>query len=178
MNADRMNPMNATVQKRELQSSGRLVLRRRTGQKGSAMVESGLVFLPLIALLFGLMDFSIVLFVQNVLHHAVREGVRFAVTQQTGAGGQDAAIKAIVQKNAFGFLSDPTKITITYLDPTTLATVSGAGSNGQGNVCVVSVTNYGWKLMVPILQTTAPINLSASSSDVMEAPPNGILPGR
>jgi Flp pilus assembly protein TadG len=177
MNASSL--MNATVQKKEIDSSVRRPLRRRAGkQKGSAMVESGLVFLPLIALLFALMDFSIILFVQNVLHHAVREGVRFAITQQTGAGGQDAAIKTIVQRNAFGFLSDPTKIIITYLDPTTLAPVAGAGSNGQGNVCVVSVASYGWKLMVPILQNSAPINLSASSSDVMEAPPNGILPGR
>ena len=130
------------------------------------------------ALLFALMDFSIVIFVQNVLHHAVREGVRFAITQQTGAGGQDAAIKSTVETNAFGFLSDPSKISIQYLNPTTLAAVAGVGSNGQGNICIVSVTNYGWKLMVPIWQTTAPITLSAASSDVMEAPPNGILPGR
>ena len=151
---------------------------RVTGQKGSAILEAGFVILPLIALLFALMDFSIILFVQNVLRHAVREGVRFAITQQTGAGGQDAAIKATVQTNAFGFLSDPSKITIQYLDPTSLAGVSGVGSNGQGNICVVSVANYGWKLMVPIWQSSAPLNLSASSSDIMEAPPNGILPGR
>jgi Flp pilus assembly protein TadG len=142
------------------------------------MLEGGIVILPLIALLFALMDFSIILFVKNVLHHAVREGARFAITQQTGAGGQDAAIKAIVQTNAFGFLTDPTKITVQYLDPVTLAVVSGVGSNGQGNICIISVTNYGWKLMVPIWQSSLPINLSASSSDVMEAPPNGILPGR
>ena len=137
-----------------------------------------MVILPLMALLWGLMDFSIAIFVQNVLRHAVREGVRFAITQQTGAGGQDAAIKATVQTNTFGFLSDPSKITIQYLNPTTLAAVAGAGSNGQGNICIVTVTNYAWKLMVPLWQATAAINLSAASSDVMEAPPNGILPGR
>ena len=130
------------------------------------------------ALLFALMDFSVVLFLQNVLRHAVREGVRFAVTQQTGAGGQDAAIKAVVQTDTFGFLTDPSKITIQYLDSTTLNPVAGVGSNSQGNICIVSVTNYGWRLMVPIWQSSAPINLSASSSDVMEAPPNGILPSR
>lgn len=147
-------------------------------QKGSAILESGFVILPLLALLWALMDFSVAIFVQNVLRHAVREGVRYAVTQQTAAGGQDAAIKAVVQTNTFGFLTDLTKITIQYQDPTTLAVVNGVGSNGQGNICTVAITNYGWKLMVPIWQTTAPINLSASSADVMEAPPNGILPGR
>jgi Flp pilus assembly protein TadG len=152
--------------------------RRRTGRRGSAVLECGLIILPLLALLFALMDFSIILFVQNVLRSAVREGVRFAITQQTGAGGQDAAIKAVVQTNAFGFLTDPTKIGIQYLNPTTLVAVTGAGSNGRGNICTVSVTNYGWKLMVPIWQSTAPFNLSAFSSDVMEAPPNGILPAR
>jgi len=157
----------------------RSVTRPRTlRQRGSAFLETGLVILPLMAILFALMDFSIVIFVQNVLRHAVREGVRFAVTQQTGAGGQDAAIKAIVQTNAFGFLPDPSKITIQYLDSTTLTPVAGAGSNAQGNVCIVSISNFGWSLMVPIWQSSAPIGLSASSSDVMEAPPNGILPSR
>ena len=37
------------------------------------------------------------IFIQNVLHNAVREGVRFAITQQTGGSGQDAAIKSVVQ---------------------------------------------------------------------------------
>ena len=140
-------------------------LRPTRGQKGSAVLESGLVILPLMALLFALMDFSVVLFLQNVLRHAVREGVRFAVTQQTGAGGQDAAIKAVVQTDTFGSLTDLSKITIQYLDSTTLNPVAGVGSNSQGNICIVSVTNYGWRLMVPIWQSSAPINLSASSSD-------------
>lgn len=167
-----------TVVQDRSQPARRVSSRRLRGQKGNALVESGLVILPLMALLFALMDFSLLLFVQNVLHHAVREGVRFAITQQTGPGGQDAAIKAVVQSNGFGFLTDPSKITIRYLNPTTLATVTGFGSNAQGRICIVSVTNYGWRLMVPIWQTTGPIRLSASSSDVMEAPPNGILPGR
>ncbi|MEO8025120.1 MAG: TadE/TadG family type IV pilus assembly protein [Bryobacteraceae bacterium] len=156
--------------------------RRARGQRGSAALEGALVILPLMAMLFALMDFSIAIFVQNVLHNAVREGVRFAITQQTGAGGQDNAIKAVVQSNAFGFLTDPTKITVQYLhqDPSTgaLATSAGVGSNSQGNICVVSVVNYPWRMMVPIFQSSSPYLYSASSSDVMEAPPNGILPPR
>ncbi len=124
------------------------------------------------------MDFSIAIFVQNVLHNAVREGVRFAVTQQTGGSGQDAAIKAIVVSNSFGFLPDATTVSVTYSNPSTLAVVTGSGSNGQGNICVVGITNYAWRMMVPIWQGTGANLYSAYSSDVMEAPPNGILPTR
>ena len=85
-------------------------------------MEAAFVFLPLIAILFALMDFSVAIFVKNVLFHAVREGVRFGVTQQTGATGQDAAIKAVVQTNAMGFLNGSSGlayISVTYHDAKT-----------------------------------------------------------
>jgi Flp pilus assembly protein TadG len=135
------------------------------------------VILPLLALSFALLDYTVALFVQNVLRNAVREGCRFAITQQTGVGGQDAAIKAIVQQNAMGFLQNTNTVSITYYD-SSLNLVTGTGSNAQGNLCVIAITGFSWAWFAPVLRSSTPLSFSASSSDVMESPPNGILPAR
>lgn len=136
-----------------------------------------MVILPLTALGFALMDYSIGLFVQNVLRNAVREGCRFAITQQTGAGGQDAAIKAVVQQNALGFLQSTTSISVTYYD-SSQNVVTGTGSNAQGNLCLVAISGFSWSWFAPVLRARSSLAFSAASSDIMEAPPNGILPSR
>jgi Flp pilus assembly protein TadG len=156
---------------------------RSRRESGSAILEGALIFLPMMALFFALIDFPFAIFIQNVVRNAVREGCRFAISQQTGGGGQDAAVKTVVENNSFGFISDAgitagtNTFTITYYDATTLATVSGVGSNAQGNICVVSAT-VATKWMAPVWRSTGAVTFSASSSDVMEAPPNGILPTR
>ena len=129
------------------------------------------------ALGFALLDYSLAIFVQNVLRNAVREGSRFAVTQQTSAGGQDAAIKAVVQSKALGFLGNVSTISVTDYDKTTLLAVTGNGSNAEGNICVVAVTAFPWTAIAPLWRATS-YSFNAASSDVFEAPPNGILPSR
>jgi Flp pilus assembly protein TadG len=158
--------------------------RRRT-QGGNALVEGALSLLPILAVGFALLDYPLALFIQNTLQGAVREGVRFAITQQTGGGGQDAAIKTQVETFAMGFLTDAditagiSSFSITYYDPNSSLTtaVTGVGSNAQGHICVVSAT-IKRKFMAPIWQATGLIPFSATSSDMMEAPPGGVLPGR
>jgi Flp pilus assembly protein TadG len=149
------------------------------------MLEGALVILPLMAIGFAMLDYPLAIFIQNTLRNAVREGVRFAITQQTGAGGQDTAIKTVVENNSMGFLNDadltatPAKatITVTYYDKTSLALTTGVGSNGQGNICVVTASvTRGW--MAPLWRDTGLLTFSAASSDVMEAPPGGVLPSR
>ncbi len=161
----------------------RPVLARSKTQRGSALLEGSLIILPLLAIGFAMLDYPLAIFIQNTMRNAVREGVRFAVTQQTGAGGQDAAISSVVQQNAMGFLNSSdlaagnASITVTYYDKSTLAAVTGAGSNGQGNVCVVTASiTRAW--MAPLWRNTGLLTFSASSSDVMEAPPGGVLPNR
>jgi Flp pilus assembly protein TadG len=147
------------------------------------MLEAAFVFLPMMALFFAMIDFPFAIFIQNALREGVREGARFAITQQTGASGQDAAVKAVVQTYSFGFLNNAAiaagtaTFNITYYDGTTLAAVTGPGSNAAGNICVVSATiQHTW--MAPVWQKTGILTFNASSSDVMEAPPGGILPAR
>ena len=164
-------------------ASARTVRARSKTQRGSALLEGALIILPLLALGFALLDYPLAIFIQNTLRNAVREGARYAITQQTGAGGQDAAIKRVVQANAMGFLGDAdisagnAAITIEYHDKGTLAVVAGNGSNAQGNICVVTASvTRAW--MAALWRSTGLLTFSGSSSDVMEAPPGGVLPTR
>jgi len=159
--------------------------RRATQERGSAALEGALVILPLVAIFLALLDFALGIFIQNTLRNAVREGVRYAITQQTGSGGQDAAITNVVEQNSIGFLnttdltgSSPTAtIAIQYYNPTTLTTASGTGSNAGGNICVITATiQHSW--IAPVWRSTGVLTFSASSSDIMEAPPGGVIPTR
>jgi len=160
--------------------------RRRFAQRGSVLVEGALALLPLLAVLFGILDLAIAIFVKNTLQFAVCQGVRYAVTSQTMNGlGQDDSIRAVVKNYTLGFLDymapngdGASRISITYYDPVTLAQVSGKGSNIGGNIVVVKADGLSWAWMVPLLRETKPLTFSVSSADIMEATPLAGAPNR
>ena len=161
-------------------------------ETGSQIVEFGLVILPLMGVLFLIMDVSWICFAQMSLQHAVQVGVRSAVTgyMPSGFGGQDGYIKWVVEHNSMGFVAGPSglnQISICYIDPSTLSTnpsnvpkcLTGTGSNAGGNVIEVSVANVAVSAFGPIWrESSAHLFLNANSSDVMESSPNGIPPTR
>lgn len=146
---------------------------RRRKQRGNQLVEVGLIFLPLCAMLFGLFDFSVAIFMRATIQSAVREGVRYAVTYQTMSGQcQDASIKQIVKDASSGFLSaaaHDSKIKIRYYSPTNLTVeLSGAGSNAPGNVVEIGVEGYSWSWMAPLWRSASPFNINVYAADRME----------
>ncbi len=148
-------------------------------RRGGALVELPLVLIPLVALWVAIIDFSFSIFLKATFQHAVREGVRYAVTGRTEPGlGHDASIKAAVQRHAMGFLNGADgaeRIHIRYYVPGTLAETA---SNAGGNIVEVSVEGYTWDWIAPILRSATPLTIAARSSDRMEAPPGGIPPAR
>jgi len=148
-------------------------------RRGSVLVEGALATLPMLALLWGILDVSFALFVKNTALFALRQGVRYAITSQTMPGlGQDASIKTAINTYSLGLMDalSPTHngmdcITITYYDPVTLAVVSGSGSNAGGNIVVVTATGLSWAWMIPLLRNSAPLQFSVASADIMEASP-------
>lgn len=139
------------------------------------MVEGALVFLPTIAMVLAIIDFSVAIFVQNLFYNAVREGVRFGITSQTCSGlGHDACIKSVVQRYSMGFLNgtNANYIEIRYFDPVTGAYVNGAGSNAAGNILEIRVNRRPWSWIAPVWRPGS-VAFSAQSSDVMEGQPNG-----
>ncbi len=164
---------------------------QRNSKRGSAAVEAVFVLLPFLAMFFAMMDYGMAIFLKNTMQFAVRQGVRYAVTSQTAAGlGQDASIKSVVNQYSMGFLnyvapsgigrpcSGTGCISIDYYTPNTLTLVAGVGSNVGGNIVQVSANNLSWAWMAPLLRSTAPLQFSVTSADVMEASPNGIPPNR
>jgi Flp pilus assembly protein TadG len=164
--------------------NARRVSRRRNG--GSVMVEFALTLLPLMALIFGFADFSLLLFRWSTLENAVREGCRYAITFQTSGGnGQDASIEAVVQKYAMGVVTTgdtPQHIYVEYYSPANLTTSIGTGGNIPGNVVQVSVKNLSWSWLAPLsgsfgtggLYATTPLTLSVYSSDILGGYPAGV----
>jgi hypothetical protein len=132
------------------------------------------VLVPLLALILGIVDYGLAIFVRSTLQHAVREGVRYAVTYRTMSGlGHDASIKAVVQNEAMGFLAGPaglSKVFIRYYDPVTLQQVAG---NSPNNLVEVSVENFSWGWLAPLLRSANPLPMVARSSDRMEGLPGG-----
>jgi Flp pilus assembly protein TadG len=146
--------------------------RRRRRQGGNFFVEMGLGFLPFFALLFGIMDFSLAIFISNTLQNAVREGSRYAITynvtyQGTTYSSQTDAVKAVVESFSMGFLNDSNKgyINVNYYLPNDLSTPATTSSvtppvtvngvlisylNQTGNVVEVQVKQFPWNWMVPL----------------------------
>lgn len=136
-------------------------------EEGAEIVEFSLIILPLFGICFLLLAVGWVIFAKASLQYAVREGVRFAVTNQSTAD-----IQQLVQKDSFGFLAGADgleKISVQYYTPTNLQTTT---SHQGGNLVEVSVSGV---VVDPFgLQAfgLTTLNLSADSSDVMESSPS------
>lgn len=166
---------------RILRKEARVRTERRRRQGGNQLVEVSLIFLPLFAILVGMIDFSLALFLRATMQNAVREGVRYAVTYRTEPGMcQDASIKSIVKSSAVGFLSstaDQAKIRVRFYSPSDLTTeITGVGSNSPGNVVEVGVEGYQWSWMAPLWRTASPFNINVYAADRMEGLAGGVSP--
>ena len=174
---------------------------RRPRQRGHLALEMALCFLPLMALIFGILDFSMVTFIQGAFQNATREAVRFGITYNltyngTTYSGQTAVMKAVVQNNGFGFLSGTlsdgstglSHISVNYYTPDNLTTPVTSGNlpktvngtnitvvNQTGNVVEVKITGYPWSWMVPLprFMPGSGMTLASSSLDVLQGLPDG-----
>ncbi len=174
---------------RRTRTSGGTAASQRLSCRGATFVESAFIILPLMVLLLGIVDFGLSIFIKSTLQHAVREGVRYAITYQTLSGmGHDASIQEIVRRNCMGFLSAEQaaeKVKIRYFNPALYnpanpgewggALVTGVGSNAPGNIVEVAVEDYRWGLIMPTF-FRSPLILSARAADKMEGLPGGAAP--
>lgn len=148
---------------------------RMARQKGAELVEASLIAVPVLAVTFLLVDLSMVVYLRSTFQHAVREGVRYAVTGQNTSGPcQDDSIKTVVKSNAGGWLNATTPaatLHVRFLSP-----VDGsATNNASGNIVEVSVESYNYGPLAPYQRVNLPVQLTARAYDVMENIP-GALP--
>ncbi len=154
---------------------------RETFDEGAQTVEFAFVIIPLLAFVFLIIDIGWVIFAKATLQEAVREGVRYGVTGQvlTGQAGMTSSVRQIVMQYAGGFIPSgnaQTDISVQYYSAATLSQLTGAGSCAGGNVLTVTVSGVSINPLAAILFSNTPMVLSATSSDVIESDPNGIVP--
>ena len=156
------------------------------------MLELALILTPMFALMLSIVELSMPIFKKSTFEAAVREGCRYGITYQTTYNGtsyssQTAAIKAVVQNNAMGFLAGTTgsnQIFVKYYLPVSPFTdVTGTSTaNRDGNVIEVSVAGYAHAWIAPIAWfygantfqvTGTPLTIAASSADCLETLPAG-----
>ena len=174
--------------------------KRNARRRGVELVEFTLVLLPMLGFIFLLLDLGWAVYKRATLQFAVREGCRFAVTNQLQAlkdangksYGMIESVKWVVQQRAMGFLgstpNDPgyASIQVRFYDPNSSLTTAlplpancadrTASPNSGGNLVEVSVENYQYRSLAPLLRSAAPLNFVARSADRMEGNPAAGVP--
>jgi Flp pilus assembly protein TadG len=155
---------------------------RRRKQRGADLIEFTLVLLPLIAIMFTLIDISWGIFVKATLQSAVRTGLRYGITvtgtQANGTGLTDL-VKNMVQSQSLGILGGTTgrgyiQVNFYKQDSTSatgLTSVDGVvGANVSPNIMTVSVVGYSLPALIPrIYGWATPVDKSATTINAMSA---------
>jgi len=166
--------------------------RKRSQSGGQTLVEFTMALPLLLLVLFGVLNQGWLIYRTATLQFAVREGCRYAITNQvlplqdSGGNGYGVieSVKYIVQQRAMGFLggkpTDPgySYIHVNYYNPASSLTSPDTSStqNQGGNLVEVAVESLPGKNLVPFMPVFFPINLAARSSDRIEGTPIGGLP--
>ena len=149
------------------------------------MIEFILIMPILFALVFVQLDVAFAIYAQATLLQAVRQGVRYGVTNQTCGTGttvsgcvQQTVVTAAngLLSGAFGNTSSKISVTCYYYDATAgdLA-VATTNQNAGGNVMGVQGNAYNLPLMLPIIffgnggsVSKAPVTFSVAAADRIE----------
>lgn len=163
------------------------IIHRKPGERGSSWIETALVLLPFLALLYGVFDVCYAVFLKSCLLNAAREGTRYALTYHS-----DSEIKTVVQNYSLGFLqgTNASLISVNYYPCTPTSgcssTPSATGGNSPGNIVEVAVNSYPFSWISPLTgRAAAGVNLKTAaftftvvSSDVLGGAPTIPVPSR
>jgi Flp pilus assembly protein TadG len=154
-------------------------VRRGKHQSGNAFIEGALYFLPLMALIFGILDFSMALFITGAFQAAARDAASFTTTYNMVYNGttytsQTAAAKAIVYAETFGFITATNDaannyVAVHYYYPNDLTTPATCATNCDytwtdskgnsatvdydnqpGDIVEVRISGFPWNWMAPL----------------------------
>ena len=127
----------------------------RRSLRGSALVEVGIIILPLVTISFAVLDFAGILYTFLAMQNGVSQATRFAVTGNTvnDASGQamprDQAIRQAMRAATPGFQIDDSAFTFDDVS-------KGTSGTGDPNDIIRVTVTYDWQLLTPILQPFFP----------------------
>ena len=154
----------------------RIHLRKR--RRGAYFVELAFTLIPMLAILFAIVDYSMPVFFRSLFTHAAREGSRYGITFQTQSGqSQTYSIQSIVMGQTAGFLNGTTgrnMVKVRYYNQVTFAEDTTSSRNADGNIIEVSIEGFTWNYMLPLYRLySTSITINASSADRLETLPAG-----
>ena len=127
----------------------------RRSLRGSALVEVGIIILPLVTISFAVLDFAGILYTFLAMQNGVSQATRFAVTGNTvnDSSGQamprDQAIRQAMRGATPGFQIPDGAFTFTNVSKGT------SGTGGPNDIIRVTVA-YDWQLLTPVLRPFIP----------------------
>lgn len=132
------------------------------GRKGQTTVEFAFAILILLALLFAIIDLSLMFFANLTMQHAVREGARYAITGRSDLGAdRRSALIAKIKEQSMGLYDKnqhiPRDPTISIIRPTsvTFSNYTGTpttGDPGEPDETIVISLTYTWPLVTPLMK--------------------------
>jgi Flp pilus assembly protein TadG len=144
----------------------RLPKKSRQGERGSTLVEFAIGATVFLTVMFGVIEFGRALWVHNALSDAARRGARYAVVHTQA---DSAAVKNIV---VYGNALGGTKPLVDNLT-TDNVNVAYAGFGLSGGTATVTITNYQFEFVVPIVSTSIQM---PNYSTTLTAESAGLIP--
>ena len=138
------------------------------GERGAALVEFSIAALVFLTAIFAVVEFGRLLWVHNALTDAARRGARYAVNHTKSDVG-DAQRMAV-----YGTMDDGASPMVTGLTTDKVKVVYSSGFNVGEGTATVSIQNYEFKFVVPLVGTT--IQMPAYTS-TLTAESAGKVPG-
>lgn len=138
----------------------------KQGERGATLVEFAIAATLFLTVMFAVIEFGRALWVHNALSDAARRGARYAVVHPSTDA---AAVRNVV---VYG---DPAGGSTPLVDNLTTSNVnvsySGFGLNG--GTATVSIINYSFQFVVPIVSTSIQM---PSYSSTLTAESAGLIP--
>jgi len=153
-----------------LVSSSPAGLRRLVGEDGNGLVEYALVFMFLISMLLGIVDFGRALYSYHFLSNAAREATRWAAVRGNTCTNDGSCTAPASTADIQTYVTNITPPGVDSSKVTTTPSWPGSGAlcsvvNNPG--CPVEVqVSYNFTFVVPFIRTT-PLTLSSSSEMII-----------
>ena len=167
--------LNRKIRRLARRASPRRFVRR---QDGAVAVEFGLILLPFLALMFGIMETALVFFADQTLETAVADSARLIMTGQAQAQNLNATtFKNVVCSRIYGLFDCPNGVyvnvktyssfgSITYTPPldangNLVSSNFGYAPGGPGDIVVVQLF-YQWPIYVSLMNLSKLSNMSGN----------------
>ncbi len=127
--------------------------------KGQSMVEFALVMVLFLTVVFTIMDFAVMFFVNQTMQHAVREGARLAVTGKTTSGSDRlSTMTTKIKEQSMGFYDKNSPVRAPVVSKQKLGVfdnISGTpvtGNPGASQDLITVRLDYSWPLLTPFIR--------------------------